>query len=114
MPRFRVKGADRQTGEDHDEVVDLGDIATAKAYAEKKGILVEDISFVPRGDAAGVVDGTPAATPLLRDPASHDEYQSLRLGEIADYARRIHFWVKLWSVLALIGMLFAFLAEFVR
>ena len=108
MPRFRIKGANRQTGEDYDEVIDLNDLAAAKAYAEKKEILVEEIAFAPLGKPLGKAESVVATEGA--EPISADQYQMLKLREIAESARKIHFWVRFFGIIALVSMILGLLS----
>ena len=44
MPRFTIKGVDRESGLDTDLVVDAESEANAKAKAELKGVVVTETS----------------------------------------------------------------------
>jgi hypothetical protein len=48
------------------------------------------------------MQGKPMAA--AEETISIEEQQLMKLDDIADYAERIHFWIRFWSIFALIGV----------
>lgn len=91
MPNWTVEGADRSTGVNISETVDLPTEDEARTWAERQGIVVSDIR-VSRGGSA------PAPDAIRYDP----------LRTIEDDVRSIAGWVRFIGILILLSLIAAF------
>jgi len=97
VPLYTIKGAMRDTGDDYVITSEFPSEAGAGKWAAGIGVLVSDIQLAPPGAMS-------TATSLKTDLAyAGTEDELLRTQrQILGYTRQICYWVKLWSVLAVI------------
>lgn len=121
--RYKVQGADKATGKDIETTVQANTPESAREAANMQNILVASISVAadptpkeapPKLSTSQPVDRTSSLAELktqreteiaqTRAEAADPVYSYLLLQEIEKHTRRTAFWVWLWSVLAVIGI----------
>ena len=97
MPLYTIKGAMRATGEDYTVTSEFASEPKARKWAASVGVVVADVLLAPPG-TKNVVRSLREET---EQTANGDEPLRIQR-QILQQAEQICFWVKLWSILAVI------------